>query len=80
MNTYGIDKRLLKSIMVANGDTANDLAAYLKISGNSLSGRINGRTAFKPNEIAAIMLRYGLDSKQMEQIFFAQLLTNMDSF
>lgn len=80
MNRYGVDKRLLKSIMVANGDTANELAEYLKISSNSMSGRMNGKIPFKPNEIAAIIVRYGLSSDVMERIFFDQLLTKVDSF
>lgn len=63
---------MLKSIMVLHGDTIADLAKYLDISPQSVSGKINERgTEFKQGEIAAIKERYNLSAAQVEAIFFS---------
>lgn len=67
-----MDKNLLRSIMVRNGDTNASLAAYLCITEQSVSNKINENgTEFKQSEILKIKARYGLDSEMIDRIFFA---------
>ena len=64
--------KLLRSIMVLNGDTNATLAEYLGISEQSVSNKINENgTEFKQGEIAMIKARYNLDSDLVDRIFFA---------
>lgn len=64
---------LLRSFMVLDGDTNQTLAAYLGITPQSLSDKINERgTEFKQSEIAKIKDRYNLTAEQVEAIFFAK--------
>lgn len=58
--------------MVRNGDTNASLAAYLCITEQSVSNKINENgTEFKQSEILKIKERYGLDSEMVDRIFFA---------
>ena len=67
-----MNKDLLRSIMVLNGDTNRDLADFLDISEQSVSNKINENgTEFKQSEIAAILQRYNLTADQVTNIFFA---------
>lgn len=67
-----MNKKLLRSIMLLNGDTNKTLAEFLNISETSVSNRINENgTEFKQGEIAAIKERYKLTAEQVEDIFFA---------
>lgn len=67
-----MNKELLRSIMVLHGDTNKDLAKLLKITEQSVSGKINENgTEFKQGEIAKIKDRYKLSPEQVESIFFA---------
>ncbi len=67
-----MNKELLRSIMVLNGDTNKDLAELLGISEQSVSGKINEKgTEFKQGEIAKIKDHYNLSPEQVESIFFA---------
>lgn len=79
MHETGLNKRLLKSIMVANGDSAKDVADYLNISYASLSLRMNGHTQFGINDITALIKRYGLTPEQVYDIFFAVKVATMDT-
>jgi hypothetical protein len=64
--------KLLRSIMVLNGDTNATLAEYLGISEQSVSNKINENgTEFKQGEIAMIKARDNLDSDMVDRIFFA---------
>lgn len=66
-----MNKGLLRSIMVLNGDTNKDLADYLEITEQSVSNKINENgTEFKQGEIARIKLRYNLTCEQVDLIFF----------
>lgn len=68
-----MNKRMLRSIMVLNGDSNKELADYLGISMQSLSYKMNeNKSEFKQGEIALIKARYNLDAEQVEAIFFAQ--------
>ena len=67
-----MNKGLLRSVMVLNGDTNRDLAVYLDISEQSVSNKINENgTEFKQGEIAMIRQRYKLTAEQIEAIFFS---------
>jgi DNA-binding transcriptional regulator YiaG len=67
-----MNKDLLRSFMVLNGDTNRDLAEFLDISEQSVSNKINENgTEFKQGEIAAIRQRYNLTAEQVTNIFFA---------
>lgn len=64
--------KLLRSIMILHGDTNATLAAYLGITEQSVSNKINENgTEFKQGEIAKIIKRYNLDSDTVDRIFFA---------
>ena len=66
-----MNKDLLRSVMVLHGDTNKTLAAYLGISEQSLSNKINENgTEFKKGEILKIKMRYNLTSEQVDLIFF----------
>lgn len=66
-----MNKGLLRSIMVLNGDTNKDLAELLDISEQSVSNKINENgTEFKQGEISLIRQRYNLTAEQIEAIFF----------
>lgn len=68
-----MNKELLRSVMVLNGDTNRDLAKFLDISEQSVSAKINENgTEFKQGEIASIIQRYNLTADQVKNIFFAQ--------
>lgn len=67
-----MNKELLRSMMVLNGDTNKTLAEYLGISEQSFSAKINeNKTEFKKNEIARICERYDLNADQIKAIFFS---------
>lgn len=67
-----MNKNLLRSVMVANGDTNATLAAYLGITEQSVSNKINENgTEFKQGEISKIIKRYDLDCDMVDRIFFA---------
>ena len=68
-----MDRKLLRSIMILHGDTNKDLAQWLGISEQSVSGKINETgTQFKQGEIAKIRDRYDLTAEQVEAIFFSR--------
>lgn len=63
---------MLKGKIVENGDTQADLAAALGISASNLNDKINGKSSFRQNEIAAIRNRYHLSAADVDLIFFNQ--------
>ena len=66
-----MNKDLLRSVMVLHGDTNRSLAAFLGISEQSVSNKINENgTEFRQGEIARIKERYNLTSEQVDLIFF----------
>lgn len=66
-----MNKDLLRSVMVLHGDTNRSLAAFLGISEQSVSNKINENgTEFRQGEIAQIKARYKLTSEQVDLIFF----------
>ena len=68
-----MNSKLLKSIMLLNGDTNKTLAEYLGISEQSVSKKINETgTEFKQGEISMIKKRYSLTGDQIDSIFFTE--------
>ncbi len=68
-----MNKDLLRSVMVLHGDTYKTLAAYLGITEQSLSNKLNENgTEFWQGEITRIKVRYKLTSEQIDLIFFAE--------
>lgn len=68
--------KLLRSIMILNGDTNASLAEYLGITEQSVSNKINENgTEFKQGEISKIKTRYKLDSAMVDRIFFADAVS-----
>lgn len=66
-----MNSKLLKSIMLLNGDTNKTLAEYLGISEQSVSKKINETgTEFKQGEISMIKKKYSLTCDQIDSIFF----------
>ena len=75
-----MNSKLLRSLMVLHGDTNASLAAYLGITENSVSNKINERgTEFRPSEIARIIDRYSLDPETVNRIFFEELVSKLDT-
>lgn len=67
-----MNKDLLRSVMVLHGDTNKSLAAFLGITEQSVSNKINENgTEFRQGEIGRIKTRYNLTSEQVDLIFFA---------
>lgn len=67
-----MNRNMLKSIMALHDDTIRDLAAYLGITPNSVSNKINENgSEFKQGEIAMIKERYNLTADQVDDIFFS---------
>lgn len=72
-----MNKKLLRSIMIRYGDTNASLAAYLGITEQSVSNKINENgTEFKQGEICKIKARYNLDSDTVDRVFFAEEVSN----
>lgn len=66
-----MNSKLLRSIMVLNGDTNATLAEHIGITERSFSSKINENgTEFKQNEIIAIRNKYNLSDEQVCSIFF----------
>ena len=66
-----MNKDLLRSIMVLHGDTNKTLAAFLGISEQSVSNKINENgTEFKQGEITKIKDKYNLSPVEVDAIFF----------
>ena len=71
-----MNKKKLESFMKLNGDTQETLATAIGISRTQLNAKINERNAtFMQPEIARIKERYNLSAKQIEEIFFSNLVS-----
>lgn len=67
-----MDKQLLKSIMVAYGDTQESLAAAMGISLSRFNAKINERdgAAFTKNEMEIMIQRYNMNCELAMRVFF----------
>ena len=64
-----INKRLLKSKMVLEDKTQNDIAKLLGFSIPSINKRFNGKVKFKPDEIKKIKDYLKLTNDEVVEIF-----------
>ena len=74
-----MNKQLFKSFMVMNGDTQAMLADVLHLPQSAISSRINGKTAFRQDEINTIRARWNLSDKQTVDIFFTTEVSKEDT-
>ena len=71
-----MNSKLMRSVMLLNGDTNASLAEYLGITEQSVSNKINEKgTEFKQGEITKIKSRYNLDCDMVDRIFFAETVS-----
>ena len=68
-----MNKDMLRSFMVARGETQEILADALGISLSRFNAKLNetGGAEFKKSEMECIKRRYNLDAQTMDTIFFA---------
>ena len=75
-----MNTKLFKSLMILHGDTNATLANALGISEQSVCKKINGNgTEFKQGEIAMIKDRYALNADQIDSVFFAEIVSDLDT-
>ncbi len=67
-----MNKNELRAAMARYGDRQEDLAMALGITPSGLSARMNGSVPFKQPEIEAVALRYKLNAKDIQRIFFTR--------
>lgn len=66
-----MNKNRLESVMKLHGDTGGTLSAYLGISRQQFSKKINDKSAeFTQSEIARIKQKYNLSPEEIDGIFF----------
>ena len=67
------DTKMLKSMMVADGDDAcvKELAILLEVSRPTASGKLNGKIQFTQTDIAKIAKKYNLSDSDVMWIFIA---------
>ncbi|WP_265460298.1 XRE family transcriptional regulator [Enterococcus sp. HY326] len=72
-----MNKKGLRILLISNDETQGKLANYLGISEQTLSKKINEKdgAGFNQSEIKLIKERYGLDAKQVDNIFFSQFVS-----
>lgn len=59
----------LRGLMVANDETAEDLARLLLISSATISDRLNNKSEWKLGEMYAIMNHYRVQHNRLNRIF-----------
>lgn len=76
-----MNKRKLNAIMRLHGESQQDLAQYLQLSLSRLNAKINEYRGaqFRQNEIAAIQEHYGLSAEEVNEIFFASIVSLKDT-
>jgi len=65
----------LRAVMALHGDTGVRLSKALKISQQTLSKKINGKVDFTQREIWLIKERYQLSPADIDEIYFAELVS-----
>lgn len=75
-----MNSKLFKAFMVMFGDTNASLAEYLGITEQSVCNKANENgTEFKLGEITKIKVRWNLDATMVDQIFFDQGVSKLDT-
>ncbi len=69
-----LNKALLMSVMIKNGDTQKTLATAMGLSLSRLNAKINERygASFTQTEMAFIIERYHLTNEEAMEIFFSE--------
>lgn len=72
-----MNSKMLRSVMILNGDTNLTLAEALGIHPATLSAKLNGTNGaeFTQGEMAIIRKRYNLENDQFVAIFFNDLVS-----
>ena len=65
-----MNKALLRSIMVLNGDTYQTLSAEMKMEKATFSRKINNQASFSKAEMQFIREKYNLNAKEFVEMFF----------
>ena len=63
-------KRTVRGLLIDSGDTVREVAAYLHITPEVMSRKLNGKSQWKQNEIKLLILRYHLSADEAMEIFF----------
>ena len=74
-----MNKNKFKAMVYDHGETMADLAQAMGLPQSALSARANGKTDFRQNELGFIKSHYGLTAREMEEIFFADVVSNIDT-
>ena len=75
-----MNKEMFRSLMVLHGDTYKSLGEYLGISEQSVCNKVNEKgTEFTREEIAAIKRRYDMSADLVDLVFFADLVSELDT-
>lgn len=76
-----MNKRKLNAVMQLHGESQQNLADYLQMSLSRLNAKINEYRGaqFRQNEIAAIQEHYDLSAEEVNEIFFASLVSQKDT-
>lgn len=67
-----VNSEMLNGIIRESGLKREVVARRLGMSTTSLSSKVEGRTAFKSDEIESLMLLFNLSMAQIFDIFFSQ--------
>ena len=70
-----MNERLLKAKMAYYGDSKSSLSKYLGMANVTLANKMNSTSEFTQSEIKKIIDRYHLSPDEVEQIFFAELVS-----
>ena len=60
----------LRGYLAEHRISMNNLAMYLNITRVSLWNKLNGKRKFKPSEIKAMKIAFGLTKEQVIELFF----------
>ena len=76
-----MNKRKLNAIMQLYGESQQDLAQFLQMSLSRLNAKINEYRGaqFRQNELAAIQEHYKLTAEEVNEIFFASMVSQKDT-
>ena len=74
-----MNTQLFRIYMVKNNETQKTLAEALNLPQSAVSARINGKTAFRQDEINIIRKRWNLSDKETVDLFFAEIVSEIDT-
>ena len=74
-----MNTQLFRIYMVKNNETQKTLAEALNLPQSAVSARINGKTVFRQDEINIIRKRWNLSDKETVDLFFAEIVSEIDT-